>query len=61
MIFCYQFLISVLESLAVHCVELKKCEIELLKLTEKLKGTGVFEHLAKRNAEIARQSDGFED
>lgn len=36
----------------------RKHTIELLKLTKKLKGTGVYvrEHLTKRNAEIARQA-----
>lgn len=36
----------------------RKCKIEVLKLTKKLKGTGVYvnEHLTKRNAEIARQA-----
>ena len=36
----------------------RKHKIEVLKLTKKLKGTGVYvnEHLTKRNAEIARQA-----
>lgn len=36
----------------------RKQKIELLKLTKKLRGTGVYvnEHLTKRNAEIARQA-----
>lgn len=36
----------------------RKDKIELLKLTKKLNGTGVYvnEHLTKRNAEIAHQA-----
>lgn len=61
MIFCYQFLVSVWGVTRWPlCKIKKKIEIEMLKLTEKLKGTEVFEHLTKRNAELARQSDGFE-